>query len=114
MARTSEAPDTLIAAIRARLAALQALSPEKPHLYTVGAAWSEPELARFERTTKVVLPAGYRAYLEQIGDGGAGFLWHGHDTCGGLAALRALTPAERKRLSRRFPLTARTRKFPPD
>ncbi len=42
------------------------------HRYTPGAPLTEDALADFEREHDVTLPAGYRAYLRRVGNGGAG------------------------------------------
>ncbi|GAB5542937.1 MAG: hypothetical protein SangKO_026970 [Sandaracinaceae bacterium] len=61
-----------------RLNALRAADPElrvfgaETHRYELRPTLGENDIARFERERGVELPGDYRAFLEQIGDGGAG------------------------------------------
>lgn len=84
------------------LAELAELVPDRTELHTVGKRWSERELAEFEREHGVALPDDYRTYLREVGDGGAGFAFHG-SCCGGIASLR--DAAEGADLSGPFPLS---------
>jgi hypothetical protein len=64
--------------LRARLAALAAADPDlrsfgsTRHRYQLGATLSTAEIAAFETEYGIVLPAAYRTFLLEVGDGGAG------------------------------------------
>ena len=42
------------------------------HRYKLGPKWGEAQLREFEARHQIALPADYRAFLREIGDGGAG------------------------------------------
>jgi hypothetical protein len=64
--------------VRARLSAMAVADPECAvfgagrHRYRLGARLSESKVTRFERRYGITLPASYRAFVTEIGDGGAG------------------------------------------
>jgi hypothetical protein len=85
--------DAQIRLCRSLFQRLAAVVP-KQAVYTPGARKSEEEVSAWEAENGVRLPAGYRAYLREVGDGGAGFT-HGN--------LKKLTAA--KGMTQPFPLT---------
>ncbi len=64
--------------VRARIAAMAAADPEcttfgsSRHRHRLGPPLAEPEVSAFERQHEIILPASYRDFLVQVGDGGAG------------------------------------------
>ncbi|HEY2701315.1 MAG TPA: SMI1/KNR4 family protein [Pseudonocardiaceae bacterium] len=64
--------------VRPRLAELAAADPEctafgvSRHRYQLGPALSESEVAAFEQSYGITLPAEYREFVRRVGNGGAG------------------------------------------
>ena len=79
----------LLERVHAHLDALRELFPHKPIWWEVGPTWSEQELARFE-ATHFPLPAAYRAWLAEVGDGGAGFVGQPSGWSGWMGTMRPL------------------------
>jgi hypothetical protein len=64
--------------LREKLDTLAAADPDlklfgaEAHKYTLGPMLSEEEISRIEQEYKIKLPEGYRQFLLEMGDGGAG------------------------------------------
>ena len=58
-----------VSAIRLHLERLAELAPDDPRWWRAGPVWSAAKLRRFE-ATHFVLPAAYRTWLVEVGDGG--------------------------------------------
>lgn len=97
--------------VRGRLTLMSVLDPLRwrfgasEHRYRLNPGISEQELASFEAEQQVALPADYRSFLLEVGNGGAGPHY-------GLLPLgRSLGPGD---LSRPFPLTEAYSPVPDD
>ncbi len=80
-------PDEQLALIRDHFDAIAKWCPAKPEWSTPGPTRSEDQLSAFEREHGITIPAGYRRFLLEVGDGGAGLEWHGSCDCGRLRAI---------------------------
>lgn len=102
---------------------LQSLAEQDPafyrhgtqrHRYRLGPRLSAAQLERFEAQYGVELPASYRAFLLEVGDGGAGpyFGMFRHDGSDWNDGWRALDEREPGFLATQFPHTERFQPFP--
>jgi hypothetical protein len=82
-----------IARIRAGLATLRELDPDlrrfgaKSHRYQLAAPLDDDDLTEVERRYGARLPDGCRAFVTELGDGGAGPYWGLHSVAAGVGRL---------------------------
>ncbi|MBX3206163.1 MAG: SMI1/KNR4 family protein [Labilithrix sp.] len=100
---------TTIRRIGEALSALRTAGPAEKARWKIGPRRSEAEIRAVERTLGFALPVGYRAYLREIGDGGAGL----HDEMK-LRSITKLSSKEVVRAKKAFPLEERWYSPAPD
>lgn len=88
-------------AIRRGLDGVATWCAEEADWYTTNPVRSAAEVAAFETEHGIRLPSGYRLYVTEIGDGGAGLAWHDDCDCGQLFPLSEL---DMERAARPFPI----------
>ncbi|OJY21637.1 MAG: hypothetical protein BGO98_02075 [Myxococcales bacterium 68-20] len=96
-----------IDSIKKSLADLRELAPEEPECWKTRPPLTEVAVRAIEKKLGFALPPGHRAFVREIGDGGAGF---GAEIT--IRSLAKLTASDIARARKEFPL--REKWFPPD